>query len=79
MSKERQLTIHLGILWDKESNPHCPACETPLGAYAAYGNSYAFKCVKCNRLVEIWGDGAEPKTITIDEARAGLAAKLKRK
>jgi hypothetical protein len=79
MSKERQLTGHIGILWDKDKNPYCPACETLLGGYAFYEEKPALRCVKCEKAVFLFDDGSEIKTLTLDEARAGLAKKLKKK
>lgn len=68
------MRVKYGIYWDDEARPHCPACETPLTAYAVYNNgtAYGFNCVKCDKIVSLWSEGPEIKSITIEEARQGL-------
>jgi len=73
--KPSEFTKHVGILWDDELLPHCPACETLLGGHAYYDGAPGLKCVKCDKVVFLWSDGTEVKHLTLEEARAEVKAK----
>jgi hypothetical protein len=40
-----------GLYWDKEDNPHCPACKTPLVTLMAMEDdpTVCFRCIKCSK------------------------------
>jgi len=45
------LKLHFGIYWDKEKNPYCPACKTPLNYFHdnEHNKYHTFECIKCNK------------------------------
>ena len=45
--REDKLTLKDGIYWDKENNPHCPACKTPLLQTKDQTTHIQFHCLKC--------------------------------
>jgi len=59
--RSRQLTLRFGLYWDKDLNPYCPVCQSPLGAYGDYMTGRGFNCIKCNEIVLITApDGSNP-------------------
>lgn len=50
-SRKNALRLYFGIYWDKEKNPYCPACKTPLNYFHdnEYNEYHTFECIKCNK------------------------------
>ena len=46
---DKNLKLRDGVYWDKEGNPYCPACKTPVHfAYAdKERNRTRYDCIKC--------------------------------
>jgi hypothetical protein len=68
------LTLKFGIYWDKNKQPHCPTCKTPLSRYkeeqSASGNFSAyFLCPKCRLPIYLQNDEAP---ITLQQAKKQL-------
>jgi len=67
-----KLKPRFGMLWDREKNPHCPACQSLL---ADLGNcaigSIRFKCLKCNQGIMLVND--KGSIIELDKAKSLLA------
>lgn len=55
-----ELKQALGVYWDKELNPYCPACKSILSNYAFHrsGSKYfpGFKCIKCKDIIHLSGE-----------------------
>jgi hypothetical protein len=61
---ETPLRLKYGILWDRDGNPHCPACRTPTSAYGKFGSGRGYHCPPCNktfRLADASGREVEPE------------------
>ena len=66
------MKLKFGIYWDKEAEPYCPICKTPLQpgerAYI-YGDvnygSYKVTCLKCDITFPIKDDGNTPIPIKV--------------
>jgi hypothetical protein len=41
--------LKYGIYWDKDQNPHCPHCKTPV-TYGDYADSSGYYCKPCNHV-----------------------------
>lgn len=69
-SKKELFKLKYGIYWDKDKNPHCPSCKTPVAAYGSYqtgGTGYYCKpCKKVFALADASGNDIDPRT-AIDE------------
>ena len=66
-----KLTPKFGVLWDKNKEAYCPACQIPLSDYREFKNSsnkisYVFHCMKCDKMIPITNNGAALK---LEEAR----------
>jgi hypothetical protein len=62
-SKKAEFRIKYGIYWDREKNPHCPACKIPIGGYAEYSAGKGYYCKPCNkifRLTDVAGKDIDP-------------------
>lgn len=47
--KEPKLILKFGIYWDKELNPYCPVCKTPLTLISDSRPN----CYKCDKIIPI--------------------------
>ncbi len=59
-----------GVVWDKNKEPYCPACEKPFAKYEANlgGKIQAgLYCAKCNKTLPLITD--EGKRLTLIEAK----------
>lgn len=65
-----RLTPKCGVLWDKNKEAHCPACEKPLSEYCFVNipsnPHYKFKCIQCDRDILLMHDS---KPISLLEAQ----------
>lgn len=62
---KQKFTPQFGLLWNKQSVPHCPACEVPLTQIFVGKRSSipAFKCIKCSGVIvprDIQGERLSP-------------------
>ncbi len=66
-SKREPFRLRYGIYWDKDKNPHCPACKIPVAAYGQYrtgGTGYYCKpCKKVFALADASGKDIDPVTV----------------
>lgn len=63
LSKSKPFRLKYSIYWDKDKNPHCPACKIPLGQYAQYQTGTGYYCKPCGKifaLVDATGKKIEP-------------------
>lgn len=66
-SKKEPFRLKYGIFWDKEKNPHCPACKTPVAAYGDYPTGgKGYYCKPCNKVYAL----ADASGKDIDPAKA---------
>gem|GEM_PF-6458563 len=56
-----------GVYWDKNLNVYCPSCQKLLGNYAYYNNKPAFRCINCNKVINLSDE--EKRFMTLDEAK----------
>ncbi len=67
LSKNEPFRLKYGIYWDKEKNPHCPSCKTPVAAYGNYqsgGRGYYCKpCKKVFPLADAAGNNINPEQV----------------
>lgn len=72
-SRRSQFVLKYGIYWDRDSNPHCPSCKTPVAAYGSYqvgGKGYYCKpCKQVFKLADASGKDIAPEQ-AIRELRA---------
>lgn len=69
LSKRQQFRLKYGIYWDKDKNPHCPSCKTPVAAYSNYQSGKGYYCKPCKKvfpLADAFGHDIDP-TIAINE------------
>lgn len=63
-SKGDSLRLKYGVYWDRQRNPHCPACKTPISSYGDYDFSgRGYYCKPCNKvfpLADALGNEIEP-------------------
>jgi hypothetical protein len=63
-TKRSSLRLKYGIYWDKDKNPHCPSCKTPLASYNNYAqHGPGYWCRPCKghfRLADASGKNVEP-------------------
>ncbi len=56
-----KLTPKCGVLWDKNKEAHCPACDNLLSEYYVIQTSsirhYKFKCIQCNKEIFLMYNG----------------------
>lgn len=67
--KPPQFRLKYGIYWDKDKNPHCPSCKTPVAAYNEYQSGKGYYCKPCKKvfpLADASGNDIDPK-IAINE------------
>ena len=48
MFLEKQLKLKDCVYWDKNDNPYCPVCKTPLKFDSISQNETEYHCPKCN-------------------------------
>ncbi len=65
-----ELKLALGAFWDKEFNPYCPKCKTPLTNYVPRpinkGFGWSFECITCKNPIFLFE--GEKKNLKIEEA-----------
>ncbi|EPF2931141.1 hypothetical protein ACSL9C_004088 [Vibrio navarrensis] len=49
-SSKPEFLLKYGIYWDREKNPHCPNCKTPIGGYNEYSEGWGYYCKPCNKI-----------------------------
>ena len=50
-SRKPNLKLKYGVYWDKNKNPHCPACQKPVSSYNDYGISGSgYNCKPCHQV-----------------------------
>ncbi len=69
-----KLIPKFGVLWDKNKETYCTACQVPLSRYTedispSGKKSYFFRCVKCDKVLYLVDDGIP---IRIQDARKRL-------
>jgi hypothetical protein len=64
-NKNIKLKPKFGVLWDKDKEPHCPACQSPL-SQAVFGGNVDLNCIKCNQTIWLTDNN---KDINLEEAR----------
>ena len=47
--KKGKFILKYGIYWDKNKNPYCPSCKTPLAAYGRYTLGLGYYCRACRK------------------------------
>ena len=49
--REERMTLRDGVWWDKENQPHCSSCKTPIifGDFSARYAQTTYWCIKCGR------------------------------
>lgn len=66
LSKKDAFKLKYGIYWDKNKNPHCPACQKPVATYNDYGfDGKGYYCKPCNKvfpLADAAGNDIDPQT-----------------
>jgi hypothetical protein len=63
-----------GLLWDKNANPLCPACQKHLGSYMERAASgWSIWCIQCNKALHIRDD--EGKRVSLVEAKQAVLGK----
>lgn len=66
-AKKELLRLKYGIYWDKDKNPHCPSCKTPVATYGYYStDGYGYYCKPCNKvfpLADASGNNLEPTQV----------------
>ncbi len=51
VSRREPLRLKCGIYWDREKNPHCPSCKTPVAAYGKYSvGGEGYYCKPCGKV-----------------------------
>ena len=63
--KTPKLKLKYAIYWDKDKNPYCPICKSPISGYDNYpyvGRS--FHCNKCDKKIPLNNNG---KVIEIEQ------------
>lgn len=67
----KKLISQFGILWDKNKEPYCPACEIILSEYHEQNAPpiYEFRCIKCNAHIRLMNFG---KSISLSDAQKFL-------
>lgn len=69
-----KLRIRFGLYWDRNANPLCPACQSPLTGYTITDVGAAFlACVKCNQRIALRRDNGE--SLTLPDARELLLSR----
>ncbi len=70
---KNKLIPKFGLLWDKNKEAYCPACETLLSEYFAWDSSpekeYGFMCLKCKQRIYLTHKG---KPFSLEEAQKQL-------
>jgi hypothetical protein len=72
LAKPKRLKLRYGILWDKDGNPHCPACKNPGVNYGVYQGRPSYNCRPCNHVIHL--ADANGKAVTPEQAIASLKA-----
>lgn len=66
----KSLIPKCGVLWDKNKEAYCPACQTLLSQGTIFNSatqkSYHYECIKCNKRISLKYNG---KYILLDEAQ----------
>jgi len=66
----KNLIPKCGVLWDKNKEAYCPACQTLLSQGTFYNSTadkfYHYKCIKCDNTIRLMYEG---KDILLDEAK----------
>lgn len=66
VTRKSPLRLKYGIYWDKERNPHCPACEKPVAAYGEYNSGWGYYCKPCGKvfpLADAAGNDKQPADV----------------
>jgi len=65
---KRKLIPKFGVLWDRNKEAYCPACEIVLSEYNEQGDPpiYEFRCIKCNSYIRLMHLG---KSISMTNAQ----------
>ena len=50
VSRKPAFKLKCGIYWDREKNPHCPACQKPVAAYGEYQSGKGYYCKPCGKV-----------------------------
>lgn len=50
LTRRSQFVLKYGIYWDKDKNPHCPSCKTPVATYNEYSSGKGYFCKPCKKL-----------------------------
>lgn len=70
LKSRKQLTPKCGILWDRNKEPYCPACEKPLSeyhfSYIPADPYYEFTCIQCDKNIRLMHNS---KPISLEEAQ----------
>ena len=66
LKSKTKLIPKCGVLWDKNKEPHCPACEKPLSEGYFSNPYYEFKCIQCGSYIRLMHNA---KPISLNEAQ----------
>ena len=66
LSKKEPFRLKYGIYWDKDKNPHCPACKIPVAAYGEYQAGKGYYCKPGKKIFSL----ADASGKDIDPAKA---------
>lgn len=66
LKSRTKLIPKCGILWDKNKEPYCTACEKPLSEYYFSDPYYGFRCIQCDKDIRLMHD---TKPISLPEAQ----------
>lgn len=55
VSRPAVLRLKYGVYWDREKNPHCPACKTPVCGYSEYtmARVKGYYCKACSEVIPL--------------------------
>jgi len=61
LKNKKKLIPKCGVLWDKNKEPYCPACEIPMSEYYVSNSQpnemYEITCIKCNAHIRLMHNG----------------------
>ena len=51
LKRASMLKLRFGVYWDREKNPYCPSCKSPLSGYSEYHEGNGFMCSQCDKII----------------------------
>lgn len=70
LKSRTKLIPKCGVLWSKEKDPYCPACQIPMSEYSIHNSSpndiYQMSCKKCGAYIRLMHNG---KNISLEDAQ----------